>query len=209
MSAQPSCPTMACPSSRSLAARIPARPLPMRPLSDWFLRRWNSVASRRISCLPMPTVNMRWRRSWPASLAPPARLLSPAPRVFLRGAGGVVVGILGAAGQSCVAGSRLFIEECVYAEVLEQVVAQARRLRVAPPDAEGVEMGPLASLRHRGRVIRFVARARAEGGQVLCGGEVPAGAEFTAGAYYLPTVIDGLDPRAATCQEEAFGPVLV
>ncbi|MCW5234954.1 aldehyde dehydrogenase [Verminephrobacter eiseniae] len=121
----------------------------------------------------------------------------------------VVAGIFGSAGQSCVAGSRLFIEAGVYAEVLAQVVAQARSLRVAPPDAEGVEMGPLASFRHRERVIRFVARARAEGAHVLCGGEVPAGAEFTAGAYYLPTVIDGLHPRAATCQEEAFGPVLV
>src|SRR6218665_2372408 len=172
MSAQPSCPTMACAGSRSLAARIPARRLPMRPLSDWFLRRWNSVESRRISCLPMPTANMRWRRSWPASSALPARLLSPGPRLLFRGAASP--------------GGR------------------DRRVRVAPPDAEGVEMGPLASLRHRERVIRFVARARAEGAQVLCGGEVPAGAEFTAGAYYLPTVIDGLDPRAATCQEEAF-----
>lgn len=121
----------------------------------------------------------------------------------------VVAGIFGSAGQSCVAGSRLFIEECVYAEVLAQVVERARSLRVAPPDAEGVEMGPLASLQQRDRVARFVARARAEGARVLCGGQAPAGSAFSSGAYYLPTVIDGLDYRAASCQEEAFGPVLV
>ncbi|WP_406623645.1 aldehyde dehydrogenase [Acidovorax sp. SDU_ACID1] len=121
----------------------------------------------------------------------------------------VVAGIFGSAGQSCVAGSRLFIEESIYDEVLAAVVARARGLKVAAPDAEGVEMGPLASFHHRERVARFVERARAEGGNVLCGGEAPTGGAFDQGAYYLPTVIDGLQYGAASCQEEAFGPVLV
>ncbi len=121
----------------------------------------------------------------------------------------VVAGIFGSAGQSCVAGSRLFIEQGIYDEVLEQVVARARGLRLALPDAEGVEMGPLASFHHRARVAAFVDRARAEGGRVLCGGAAPTGPEFDDGAFYLPTVIDGLPASAASCQEEAFGPVLV
>jgi acyl-CoA reductase-like NAD-dependent aldehyde dehydrogenase len=54
-----------------------------------------------------------------------------------------------------------------------------------------------------------VHRARGEGGRILCGGEIPTGPDFEKGAYYLPTVIDGLGPEAASCQEEAFGPVLV
>ena len=121
----------------------------------------------------------------------------------------VVAGIFGSAGQSCVAGSRLFIEQGIYDEVLTAVVARARGLKVAAPDAEGVEMGPLASFHHRERVARFVERARAEGGNVLCGGEAPTGGVFDQGAYYLPTVIDGLKYDAVACQEEAFGPVLV
>ena len=121
----------------------------------------------------------------------------------------VVAGIFGSAGQSCVAGSRLFIEAGIYDEVLAKVVARAKALRVAAPDAAGVEMGPLASFHHRERVIRFVDRARAEGGRILCGGAVPEGEAYAKGAYYLPTVIDGLPPESLTCQEEAFGPVLV
>lgn len=121
----------------------------------------------------------------------------------------VVAGIFGSAGQSCVAGSRLLVEAHVYDEVLRRVVKRAKTLRVAAPDAEGVEMGPLASFHHRDRVIRFVDRARAEGGRILCGGGVPQGAEYDRGAYYLPTVIDGLGMDSLTCQEEAFGPVLV
>ena len=121
----------------------------------------------------------------------------------------VVAGIFGSAGQSCVAGSRLFIEQGIYDDVLEQVVARAKGLRLALPDAEGVEMGPLASFHHRERVAAFVERARAEGGRVLCGGAAPTGTVFDDGAFYLPTVIDGLPASAASCQEEAFGPVLV
>lgn len=121
----------------------------------------------------------------------------------------VVAGIFGSAGQSCVAGSRLFIEASIYDEVLTAVVARARQLKLAAPDAEGVEMGPLASFHHRERVAGFVERARAEGGRVLCGGEAPKGGVFDQGAYYLPTVIDGLGADAVACQEEAFGPVLV
>jgi acyl-CoA reductase-like NAD-dependent aldehyde dehydrogenase len=121
----------------------------------------------------------------------------------------VVAGIFGSAGQSCVAGSRLLIEASIYDAVLRRVVERAKGLRVARPDAEGVEMGPLASFHHRERVARFVDRARAEGGRILCGGAAPIGPEFDRGAFYLPTVIDGLGPDALTCQEEAFGPVLV
>jgi acyl-CoA reductase-like NAD-dependent aldehyde dehydrogenase len=121
----------------------------------------------------------------------------------------VVAGIFGSAGQSCVAGSRLFIEESIYDEVLDRVVQRAKSLRVAAPDAEGVEMGPLASFHHRERVVKFVERARGEGGRVLCGGTLAEGSEYAKGAYYMPTVIDGLGPDALSCQEEAFGPVLV
>jgi acyl-CoA reductase-like NAD-dependent aldehyde dehydrogenase len=121
----------------------------------------------------------------------------------------VVAGIFGSAGQSCVAGSRLFVEAPIYDEVVKRVVERAKTLRVAAPDAPGVEMGPLASFHHRERVIRFVDRARAEGGRILCGGAVPEGPEYAKGAYYLPTVIDGLPAESLTCQEEAFGPVLV
>ncbi|WP_287952335.1 aldehyde dehydrogenase [Diaphorobacter sp.] len=121
----------------------------------------------------------------------------------------VVAGIFSSAGQSCVAGSRLFIEASIYDEVLAQVVARAKSLKVALPDADGVEMGPLASFHHRDRVAAFVERARAEGGRVLCGGAIPTGEDYDQGAFYLPTVIDGLPATAASCQEEAFGPVLV
>lgn len=121
----------------------------------------------------------------------------------------VISGIFGSAGQSCVAGSRVFIEASVYDAVLTRIVERARRIRIAAPDADGVEMGPLASFAHRERIDAFVRDARSEGGRVLCGGARPRGAAYENGAFYMPTVIDGLGPEATACQTEAFGPVLV
>jgi betaine-aldehyde dehydrogenase len=120
----------------------------------------------------------------------------------------VLGGIFEGSGQSCVAGSRLFVDREVYPAVLESVVSRARSLRVDLPDAPGAEMGPLASFAHRDRVEQAVAQALAEGGTILAGGGRPANKRLRSGAFFEPTVIAGLDNRSHTCQKEIFGPVL-
>lgn len=122
---------------------------------------------------------------------------------------GVLFGIFSSSGQSCIAGSRLFIEASRYDEVLDRVVAGARRLVVGPGTASDTQVGPLVSAAHRDKVARYVALAREEGGTVHCGGAAPDTPALARGSYYLPTVIDGLAPSARVCQEEIFGPVLV
>lgn len=121
----------------------------------------------------------------------------------------VAAGIFGSAGQSCVAGSRLFVEESVYRTVVGRVVARAQTVRMAAPDDPAVEMGPLATFQHRDKVAAHVQRGLAQGGTVLTGGSIPTGGIYDAGAYYSPTIIEGLPPDALLCQEEIFGPVLV
>lgn len=122
---------------------------------------------------------------------------------------GVVSGIFSAAGQSCVAGSRLFIQRDIYQPFLDRIVERAKRIRTAAPWESGVEMGPLASFHQRDRVAEYVEIARADGGRVLCGGRSPSDPEFADGAYYLPTVIDQLSNASRACREEIFGPVLL
>ena len=117
-------------------------------------------------------------------------------------------GIFEGSGQSCVAGSRLFVQRSAFATVLERVVARARALRVDLPDAAGAQMGPLASFTHRDRIARMVDAARAQGADILAGGGRPADPRLARGAFYLPTVIGGIDNRAAIAREEIFGPVL-
>ena len=123
-------------------------------------------------------------------------------------AAAVAGGIFEGSGQSCVAGSRLFVQRACLGEVVDKVAAHARRLVVGEPSDARTQMGPLASFAHRERVEGLVASARAEGGQVLTGGRRPESAGLDAGAYYEPTVIAGLPNTATVCQQEIFGPVL-
>lgn len=120
----------------------------------------------------------------------------------------VADGIFEGSGQSCVAGSRLFVQRSVHDEVARKLVERARSLRVNLPDAAGAEMGPLATFAHRDKVERMVDDARAAGAQILAGGARPDAAALARGAYYLPTVIGGIDNHAAIARQEIFGPVL-
>ena len=123
-------------------------------------------------------------------------------------AAAVADGIFEGGGQSCVAGSRLFIERSVYQRVLDMVVERAARLRIDLPDAPGAQLGPLASFVHRERIERYVAAAKQEGGRIVAGGGRPEGRHLAQGAFYLPTVITGLSNASTVCREEIFGPVL-
>lgn len=122
---------------------------------------------------------------------------------------GVIGGIFEATGQSCVAGSRLFVERRIYKDVVARIVAASEKLKLGLPDAAGSQIGPLASFAQRQRVEHYVGSARSEGGSILTGGERPSDSALEKGAFYRPTVIDGLAGTATVCREEIFGPVLV
>jgi betaine-aldehyde dehydrogenase len=121
---------------------------------------------------------------------------------------GILFGIFSSSGQSCIAGSRLFVADALREEFVDRLVEKARALRVGHGLDPATQIAPLVHHRHRDAVAGHVERARAEGGRVLVGGRAPDGAAYERGAFYLPTVIDGLPNTSATCQEEIFGPVL-
>ncbi|MCQ4121614.1 aldehyde dehydrogenase [Rhodococcus tibetensis] len=122
---------------------------------------------------------------------------------------GVMYGIFSSTGQSCIAGSRLFVDRRIYGEFLQKLVAKTQRLRLGPGRDPDTQVGPMVHRKHRDSVAAYVDLAREEGGRVLCGGAIPDGERLRDGAYYLPTIIDGLPNSSRTCQEEIFGPVLV
>jgi aminomuconate-semialdehyde/2-hydroxymuconate-6-semialdehyde dehydrogenase len=106
-------------------------------------------------------------------------------------------------GQICLCGSRILIERTIYSEFREAFVARARALRLGAPLEAGVQLGPMVSQAHFDKVQAAIARARDEGGRVLCGGN----AVERPGWFIAPTVIEGLGPECATNREEIFGPV--
>jgi len=122
---------------------------------------------------------------------------------------GVLFGIFSSQGQSCIAGSRLFVERAIYADFVERLVARAKQLRVGDPLDPRTHLGPLISEAQRAKVESYVELARAEGGRVRCGGRRPQGEAFARGTFYEPTIVEGLTNRSRVCQEEIFGPVLV
>jgi betaine-aldehyde dehydrogenase len=121
----------------------------------------------------------------------------------------VADGIFSGGGQSCIAGSRVFVEASIFEPFTEAFKAAARDYTLGAPDAPGTKMGPMVSFNHRDHVARAVELAREEGGQILVGGDLPSGEVFGQGAYYPATVIGGVTNRARVCQEEIFGPVAV
>jgi betaine-aldehyde dehydrogenase len=120
----------------------------------------------------------------------------------------VAEGIFEGSGQSCVAGSRLFVQRGVAQRLIEKLVGIANALKVDLPEVAGAQMGPLASFAHRDRVAQMVEAAKSDGARILAGGEVPSAKSLQAGAYYQPTIIAGIDNSARIAQQEIFGPVL-
>lgn len=120
----------------------------------------------------------------------------------------IATGIFEGSGQSCVAGSRVFVQRTLYKRMVDALVARAEGLRVDLPTAPGAQMGPLVSIAHRDRVAGMVEQARTEGARVVAGGVRPSAPQLERGAFYRPTVIAGIDNGAAIAQQEIFGPVL-
>ena len=109
-----------------------------------------------------------------------------------------------AAGQSCEARSRVLVEASVYDEFVSRFAEYTKQLRVGDPLDPETQVGSLISAGHRDRVHGFVEKGREEGAEVLVGGAFGEGG----GAFYLPTVLAGVDSSMTVAQEEIFGPVV-
>lgn len=120
----------------------------------------------------------------------------------------VTVAIFEGTGQSCTAGSRLFVERKVYDEMISSIIERAQALRVDLPDAPGAQLGPSASFAQREFVEKMVDGARQEGAEILIGGTRPSEPRLAKGAFYLPTIVAGITNKSKIAQEEIFGPVL-
>ena len=118
----------------------------------------------------------------------------------------VVAGNFGATGQSCVAGSRVFIQSSIREKFLELLVERAKQIRIGDPLAEETQIGPLATKAQLDHITESVQDAVSGGATLLHGGKQPAG--FDNGYYFEPTILDCPHQQIRTVQEEMFGPVL-
>jgi acyl-CoA reductase-like NAD-dependent aldehyde dehydrogenase len=121
---------------------------------------------------------------------------------------GVVSGVFAAAGQSCVAGSRCFVEASIYDRFVEALVARTGRIKVGHPMLDDTDIGPLALSTQLTKVESYVASGVREGARVAAGGKRPQAEELAGGWYFEPTVMVEAQNDMAFMRDELFGPVV-
>ena len=119
---------------------------------------------------------------------------------------GVLLSIFSASGQSCVAGSRLLLQESIREEVLSRVVEKAAQIRIGDPLDDNSQMGPLATEAQLSNIQSTLADATANGAELRYGGNTPPGLET--GWYIEPTIVDCPHQDISIVRNELFGPVV-
>ena len=122
---------------------------------------------------------------------------------------GVAFGGFIAAGQTCICGSRVLVQDSIHDEFVDALASIARSIRIGDPAQEDTQLGPVISERARQRVLGFIEGAVGDGAQIACGGGVPDDPALSDGFYVEPTVLTGVTNDMACAREEIFGPVVV
>jgi 5-carboxymethyl-2-hydroxymuconic-semialdehyde dehydrogenase len=112
-------------------------------------------------------------------------------------------------GERCTAGSRILVQQSIYAGFVEKFTARAKRISVGDPLDENVNVGPMISPAHLAKVRRYIELGSQEGALMLCGGldSPPLAGPLKSGNFVKPTVFADVDNRMRIAQEEIFGPV--
>ncbi len=119
---------------------------------------------------------------------------------------GITAGIFGASGQSCIAGSRLYIQANIYDDFLNKLIDKANNIKLGPPMSEATQMGPLNSLKQLELIEKNITETEAQGGKIRCGGKR---SNFSNKGYYFPpTIIECENHNLPTAENELFGPIL-
>ncbi len=121
---------------------------------------------------------------------------------------GVIRGIFSATGQSCIAGSRLLVQESILEPLLEKLAERTRRIKLGNPQDADTEMGPIAFKEQLDKVMYYCRKGLEEGGKLLTGGRQPSGEGLTHGYFFEPTIFRDVTNSMTIAREEIFGPIL-
>lgn len=110
-------------------------------------------------------------------------------------------------GQVCLCTERVYVQRPIYEKFVAALSEAAKAMQIGDPWAQGTQMGPLISQKHREKVLGYMALAKEEGAEVVTGGGIHAPSESLGGWFIEPTVWTGLAQDSRCMQEEVFGPV--
>ena len=110
-------------------------------------------------------------------------------------------------GQICLGTERLYVERPIFEPFVAALKKKAEALKPGHPSDKSTGIGPLISLQHREKVLRYYRQALDEGAAVVCGGGIPRMPDSLAGgAWVQPTLWTGLPETSSVLREEIFGP---
>ncbi len=121
---------------------------------------------------------------------------------------GVISGIFAATGQTCIAGSRLLVQQSIHDEFVEKLVAFARTAKMGNPMERETQVGPVTNKPQYEKVLKYLDIAKSEGVETLLGGDRASRPECGEGWFVEPTIFGGVRNSMRIAQEEVFGPVL-
>jgi len=121
---------------------------------------------------------------------------------------GAISGIFAATGQTCIAGSRLLVQESVHDQVVEKLLALARTAKMGDPMDPATQVGPVTTPPQYRKVLDYFDVAQRDGAKLLMGGRAAERPECGTGWFVEPTVYGDVKNGMRIAQEEVFGPVL-
>lgn len=120
---------------------------------------------------------------------------------------GIARAVFENSGQVCLGTERVYVQRPLFDAFVAALKVRAEAIKIGPPNAPGVTMGPLVSVGHRQKVLSYYAQAAKDGATVVTGGGIPdMPAELAEGAWVQPTIWTGLREDSSVIREEIFGP---
>ena len=121
---------------------------------------------------------------------------------------GVISGIFAATGQTCIAGSRLLVQEKLHDEFVDKLVAFAKTARMGNPAEMTTQVGPVTTMPQYEKVLSYIDIAKKEGAKCVLGGGPAKRPECGEGWFVKPTIFTNVTNEMRIAREEVFGPVL-
>lgn len=121
---------------------------------------------------------------------------------------GAISGIFAATGQTCIAGSRLLVQESIHNEFMDKLLALASTARMGDPLSLDTQVGPVTTRPQYEKILKYIDVAKGEGATCALGGGPARRPECGSGWFVEPTVFTHVDNKMRIAQEEVFGPVL-
>ncbi|MDC3360971.1 aldehyde dehydrogenase [Candidatus Pseudothioglobus sp. Uisw_016] len=119
---------------------------------------------------------------------------------------GIIAGNFGASGQSCVAGSRVFIQRSIHSKIVDKIKERTKNIIVGDPLDSDTQVGPLATKHQVERALSVVKQSIKQGASLIFGGNKPS--HKKEGWYFEPTLLDCPNQEFDCVKTELFAPVI-